>query len=174
MHMCVCHDPNTILPPSVHATYNVHVYVSTLDSVHVLYSTFTLLIIYTYTCCYSPVCLGDSGEDSFFDIGGEVIDEMAPQPHLLVVEGNTSLSTSQGGSSSASNANHSNKGTGTFPQLDSHLLQVLYIHDCMLSLYQLAHLLCTAIPTLYYIQYTLYNIHVHAFVSSLINFILTK
>ena len=164
MHMCVCHDPNTILPPSVHSTYNVHVHVSTLDSVHVMY------IYIAYTCCYSPVCLGDSGEDSFFDIGGEVIDEMAPQPHLLVVEGNTSLSTSQGGSSSASNANHNNKGTGTFPQLDSHLLQVLCIHDCMLSLY-INWRIYFALPSL---QYTLYNIHVHAFVSSLINFILTK
>ena len=77
----------------------------------------------------APVLVGDSGEDSFFDISGEVISEMAPKPHPLAAEGTTALAPSQ--CSSASSANHSNE-TGTFPQLDSNLLQVFHsIHVCM-------------------------------------------
>ena len=85
-----------------------------------------------YTCTSHVFCtcaltvlhvpVGDSGEDSFFDISGEVISEMAPKPHPLAAEGSIALAPSQ--CSSASSANHSNEG-GTFPQLDSNLLQVL-------------------------------------------------
>ena len=75
----------------------------------------------------APVLVGDSGEDSFFDISGEVISEMAPKPHPLATEGTTALAPSQ--CSSASSANHSNE-TGTFPQLDSNLLQVFH-SGCM-------------------------------------------
>ena len=74
-----------------------------------------------------PISVGDSGEDSFFDISGEVISEMAPKPHPLATEGSTALAPSQ--CSSASSANHSNEG-GAFPQLDSNLLQVLYSPHC--------------------------------------------
>lgn len=71
----------------------------------------------------SPVA-GDSGEDSFFDLsGGELINEMAPQPHPMVGEGTTALKASQ--CSSASSAEQ-NREIGNFPKLDSNLLQV---HD---------------------------------------------
>ena len=72
----------------------------------------------------SCVSVGDSGEDSFFDVSGEVISEMAPKPHPLATEGSTALAPSQ--CSSASSANHSNEG-GAFPQLDSNLLQVPHV-----------------------------------------------
>ena len=68
----------------------------------------------------SCVVLGDRGEESFFDLSGEVINEMAPQPHLVAGSGTTSLTAT----ATSSNTN-SNRGTGgAFPQLDSNLLQV--------------------------------------------------
>ena len=64
--------------------------------------------------------LGDSGEaDSFFDLSGEVINEIAPQPHLLA--GPTATTTL---SATASNTNSNRESRGGFPQLDSNLLQV--------------------------------------------------
>ena len=72
--------------------------------------------------------LGETGEDSFFDMsGGDLINEIAPRPRLLVGEGTTTLTAT------ASNAN-SSREIGSFPQLDSSLLQVrtctyyIYLH----------------------------------------------
>ena len=117
----------------VHCTCSLAVCFVTIKSKSTKVSTaHTYVYVYLFTCCVH-LSLGDSGEDSFFDIGGEVIDEMAPQPHLLVAEGTTALIVTSG--SSATNANH-NKETKTFPQLKSHLLQVCSVHcTCHMYMY---------------------------------------
>ena len=61
--------------------------------------------------------LGEFGEESFFDLSGELINEMALDPHLLSGMSRTTTAT-------ASSTN-SHRETGAFPELDSNLLQVL-------------------------------------------------
>ena len=81
------------------------------------------------------VILGECGEESFFDLSSELINEMAPEPRLLSGVSRTTVATA------SSTSTNNRRETGGFPQLDSNLLQVLplsstsasYWHTCIVN-----------------------------------------